>query len=153
MALRKNDYCLDNSNYAPGATLEWYPCHKMGGNQLWTFKTQVWEIKNITVFFIESSVFFLILIIQAESYVVGSMKRRLKVLRNLKCFVICNCNNILQTKELIHVPSNNCLDARGLKAKDLVKLNPCDGSLGQQWEFSKVSLPLLLVVRLSCGAA
>lgn len=47
VALRKNDYCLDNSNYAPGATLEWYPCHKMGGNQLWTFKTQTKELIHV----------------------------------------------------------------------------------------------------------
>ena len=48
------------------------------------------------------------------------------------------------------MPSNNCLDARGLKAKDLVKLNPCDGSLGQQWEFSKVSDILITIARIWC---
>jgi len=82
VALRKNDYCLDNSNYAPGSQLEWYPCHKMGGNQQWSYN--------------------------------------------------------VETKEIIHAPSKHCLDARGLKAKDLVVLNPCEGSLTQQWEFSKI---------------
>ena len=48
-----------------------------------------------------------------------------------------------QSKELVHEPSKNCLDSRGLKAKDNAHLNPCDGSEGQKWEFSKVSAKFL----------